>query len=318
MNGSAWAPLPWQQQAWAQLAQARADDRLAHALLVAGPRGVGKRHFVQGMAAALLCESPAADGRACGRCRGCVQHAAGQHPNFLRLEPEEGKRDIAIESVRALIERLTLSSHYGGRKVAVLDPADTLNASGVNALLKTVEEPTAGSHLILVTERLMTLAATLRSRCQILRLGAPPAAQAETWLAQQHPDVPATRRQAYAHAPLRLAETQAEGWAERREAWRRVLVAASDGQAAAAIKGLDRIKKEEAEALLAWLIEETAAALRASVSGSHEPSALGRLGAARLSELSEQAVDGLRALAGNANPQLLVESLMIRLAQRNQ
>src|SRR5436853_7934969 len=127
---SAWSPLPWQRERWQRLLTVIAEQRLAHALLLAGPRGAGKAHFANGLAAFLLCESK--EQRPCGTCRSCVQVAAGSHPNLMRLAPAEDKRDIAIDDIRALLERLQLSSHYGQAKVAIVDPADALNVSGVN------------------------------------------------------------------------------------------------------------------------------------------------------------------------------------------
>ncbi|MBI2383422.1 MAG: hypothetical protein HYV18_05065 [Gammaproteobacteria bacterium] len=310
-----WQPLPWHEGAWRQWIEAQRADRLAHAVLVAGHRGVGKRHFVQGLCTALLCESPGIDGLACGRCRGCVQIAAGLHPNLRRLAPEEGKRDISIDAVRELIERLALSSHYRARKVAVIDPADALNISSVNALLKTIEEPPAGSHLILVTERIMALPATLRSRCRILRFGAPPADAAGRWLAAQFPEVPAERRQAFLRAPLRLADSLDDAWREQREQWRALVDHAAQGRLAVSVKGLEKVRKEEAEGFLAWFVELAAAALRERQRGSAAAGALARVPPRRLSGLLDEAIEGLRRVAGNANPQLLLESLMIRLSQ---
>jgi len=133
-----WAPHAWQQERWAQVRGAHAAGRLAHALLLAGPRGAGKDHFAAGLAGFLLCEAPEAARKPCGDCRSCVQIAAGAHPNLMRLAPAEDKRDIAIDDVRDLLDRLHLSSHYGQAKVAIVSPADALNAGGANALLKTI------------------------------------------------------------------------------------------------------------------------------------------------------------------------------------
>ncbi|HUR41635.1 MAG TPA: DNA polymerase III subunit delta', partial [Verrucomicrobiae bacterium] len=106
---STWSPHAWQVERWQAVLDAIAQDRLGHALLLAGPRGAGKSHFAQGLAGYLLCES-AGPGKPCGQCRGCIQVAAGVHPNLMKLAPAEDKRDIAIDDIRHLLERLQLSS----------------------------------------------------------------------------------------------------------------------------------------------------------------------------------------------------------------
>lgn len=74
--------------AWAQIQSAKANDRLAHALLLTGSAGIGKLAFAEAVAASLLCDQPGACGQACGTCIACTWHASGNHPDFRRLRPE--------------------------------------------------------------------------------------------------------------------------------------------------------------------------------------------------------------------------------------
>ncbi|MGH8456391.1 MAG: hypothetical protein ACRETE_05360 [Stenotrophobium sp.] len=103
-------PLPWQEQLWLRMTSQIPQGRLPHALLFAGPRGVGKRHYARALTAFVLCE--ARSSFACGECRSCKQFAAGQHPNVFhvqrRVDEKTGKekRDISIEQVRELGEQL--------------------------------------------------------------------------------------------------------------------------------------------------------------------------------------------------------------------
>ena len=135
--------LPWHVQPWQRVQDAIRTGQLGHALLLAGPAGVGKRRFAARLAARLMCESPDVDGEACGHCRGCAQTLAGSHPNLNWLQREFNdrkdklKRDISMEQLRRMMESLSLSSHYGRTRVVVIDPADAMNANGVNAVLKT-------------------------------------------------------------------------------------------------------------------------------------------------------------------------------------
>lgn len=335
---SAWQALPWHEARWSSLTAAAAAGRLGHALLLAGPRGVGKGHFARGLAAWLLCEG---EGRPCGACRSCTQLAAGSHPNALWLSTEglycatldasrqeaaiplwlpdkdSRKREIAVDAIRELIARLGLSTHYGQSRLALVDPADALNASGINALLKTIEEPPAGTHVVLVAERWRALPATLRSRCQILRFAPPPASQALAWLKKHHPDAPVATLQALARAPLRAAAQLEADVAATREQWGRALGELLEGRLTPlALAG--KLRREEAQAALEQWQEVATGWLAATLAPGRTtgapppPQARPEL----LEGLLEASLEGLRALEHNAQPTLVVESIMIRLSER--
>ncbi len=175
---------PWLQAPWRRLQERRSGDRLPHALLLAGPSGVGKVLLARELAEALLCTAPRSDGRACGACRACRLINAGSHPDLFRLESVEG-RAIPVEGVRALREVLALRSQYGGWRIAWIATAERMTNAAANALLKTLEEPGPQSLLLLVSDRPDLLPATVRSRCQRLALPIPPRAQALGWLMEQ-------------------------------------------------------------------------------------------------------------------------------------
>ncbi len=181
---------PWLQPAWTSLAARLEGGRLPHALLVAGPAGLGKRVLVDALVRAALCDRREDDGHACGQCRACLLLAAGSHPDRAHVTFElrdDGKprTEIVIEQIRVLSQRLALASQFGGLQVAVIDPADAMNASAANGLLKTLEEPSASTVIVLVADRLSRLPATIRSRCQRIEVGVPPRAEARAWLAAQ-------------------------------------------------------------------------------------------------------------------------------------
>jgi len=177
---------PWLMRAWTRLHEARAADRLPHALLIAGPRGLGKRLLAAHLARALLCRTPGPDGQGCGHCADCRLFEVGNHPDLLRVgpDPEAKSLDIPIAAIRALCEREVLTPSRAARKVVLIDPADRLNTAAANALLKTLEEPPGQSLLCLIAEHPARLPATIRSRCQQLRLAPPPEAEALAWLGQ--------------------------------------------------------------------------------------------------------------------------------------
>ena len=143
--------------------------RLGHAYLFVGPPGVGKHTLARELARSLLCESRSKELQACGKCSGCALVDAGTHPDLFFAARPEDKVDLPIELVRELIEHLSLKPARGGRKVAILDDADDLSDQAANAFLKTLEEPPAGSLLILIggqsPERQFS---TILSRCQVV------------------------------------------------------------------------------------------------------------------------------------------------------
>lgn len=188
---------PWQNELWQHL-HTRAE-RLPHALLLEGARGIGKRDFALAYAQARLCETPAADASACGHCASCHWFAQGSHPDFRLIEPitedeaegEEGapsrkRYEIAIAQIRALADFVNLSSHRGGARVIVLHPAESLNLAASNALLKTLEEPAPNTQFLLVTHQPHAVLPTIKSRAQRLTLPKPAQAVARDWLARNN------------------------------------------------------------------------------------------------------------------------------------
>jgi len=175
------APLPWQAAVWSRIQALLSAERLPHALLLAGPEGIGKAHLAQALAARMLCEQPAA-GTACGNCRGCSFLQAGSHADLLIVGVAEDTRVIKIEQIRKLIEFAGKTPSLGARKVILLGPAEAMNTNSANALLKSLEEPSASTTLLLYSHQAASLPATVRSRCQTLSLGVPPEADSLAWL----------------------------------------------------------------------------------------------------------------------------------------
>ena len=150
--------------------------RLAHAYLLAGVDGIGKRRFALNLAQCLLCDQfddQSLD--ACGQCSGCRQVLAGSHPDLFLITAPEGKRDLPIEAFvgakpqrgkAGLCFELSRKPMLGNRKIAVIDDANLMNEASGNALLKTLEEPPHGSLLLLVCNNADAILPTIRSRCQ--------------------------------------------------------------------------------------------------------------------------------------------------------
>lgn len=208
---------PWQQPQWQHLQQGREQGRLPHALLLTGPEGLGKRHFALQLAHGLLCQQPDPQGEACGQCPRCQLITAGNHPDFFALSPAEGSSVIKIDQIRALIESFSFKSQMGGYKVALIEPAERMNPSAANALLKTLEEPGEATLLILISSTQGRLPATIRSRCQKLAFSSPERALAVEWLRQQgHPQAEVALDLAMG-APLTALAYTDEACMERRQ-----------------------------------------------------------------------------------------------------
>src|SRR3990167_7494558 len=176
--------FPWQKAAWQKLGQQLDTGTLAHAILLVGPKGVGKLEFARALAVRLLCESPV-NGLSCGACKRCLLFVSGTHGDFRMIEPEKVDAAVKIEQVRNLVEFFASSSQQDGKKVAVLVPAEDMTINAANALLKTLEEPPGDSHIILVSHASGRLMPTIRSRCQVYTLNLPDTASALAWLKTQ-------------------------------------------------------------------------------------------------------------------------------------
>lgn len=172
--------VPWLQPTFAQLVARRARGRLHHGLLLAGQAGIGKQQLAMQLAQALLCKQPSAQG-SCGQCQSCHLFAAETHPDFSYLTSE---RQLGVDKVREGIGRLTATAQLNGNKVLCIPAAQTMTEAASNALLKTLEEPTGNTYLILVTDRLARLLPTIVSRCEKHLLQRPDEQTALQWLQQ--------------------------------------------------------------------------------------------------------------------------------------
>ena len=202
--------------------------RLPHALLFHGRPGIGKLRLAQVLAQSLLCENRTKPGLACGVCPACAWFVAGNHPDYRLIQPEalapvdedaesgeiteDGKKKaskwIRITQIRALDDFLNLSSHRSGNRIVLIHPAESMNPSSANALLKSLEEPSAGVIFLLVSHQPSRLLATVRSRCHALALSVPERALSLRWLQAQAGNATAASLAFAGDAPLEAAALQ--------------------------------------------------------------------------------------------------------------
>lgn len=310
-------PLPWHSEQWRQLLQSASRNHLHHALLLGGLPGIGKRQFGQALAHYLLCEQPTEQG-ACGHCRQCGFTRAGTHPDLRWLSPEEGSRQIRVDQVREVVAFLAHTAQQGGYKVCVIYPAERMNTQAANALLKSLEEPSGQTLLMLITDAPSRLLATIRSRCQSVSLATPAAASAEAWLHLQLPEADAVAGllAEFPGQPVRALAHFQSGELGRYQQWDRDWLALMQGAGSAVSVAQDWQQYEPTD-ILQWLSRRLAALVSAQTAGGEPAAGWGvlrdRVPAATLFRLLDQIHTLNQQLSGGANPnkQLALENLLL-------
>lgn len=210
-------------QLWSMLA----TDHLHHAWLFEGPDGVGRRLVAVRLAMAANCEGEGA--RPCGVCGSCRRILLGNHPDVILVEPDPAaaSRTINVARVREVVRQSGMHRFSGRRRFVIIDPAEGMNEAAANALLKTLEEPNAGTHFVLITRHASALLPTIVSRCQRLRFAPVPEPLVQAWLAERgHPAPEVAARLSEGCPGHALAWTE-EAITERADLRRRLLAAVS-------------------------------------------------------------------------------------------
>lgn len=199
---------PWQIAQWRHCLSDMQQDRMPHAILLTGVKGLGQVEFAIQLAKQLLCEQPLDE--PCGQCRQCHLMTGGHHPDYLEVAPEDVGKPIKVDQIRQLISWSSQTPQLAQQQVVVLHPAEAMNEKAANALLKTLEEPMGQVTFILICHQLASTPITIVSRCQQLAFGCRGEEQqaADSWLrtmTDHHPQVDVAFKLALG-APL-LAQT---------------------------------------------------------------------------------------------------------------
>ncbi len=151
------------------------EGTYVHAYLISGASGMGKRTLARLIAQHLLCTG---DKKPCGQCPACIQVREGNHPDVITITPgkpvspdvKAGMSGIPVDEIRHVIGIVGQHTFVGGRRVVIIERAEKMNPSAQNALLKTLEEPLAGTVFLLLSESPELLLPTIVSRCRALKL----------------------------------------------------------------------------------------------------------------------------------------------------
>ena len=174
--------LPWHSVQRDRLIAQLKTGKIPHAFLFSGLEGLGKYQFASFFSSYMMCEKSKFQQMPCGECKQCKLFDSESHPDFKIISPEEGSASIKVDQVRQLVDFFGKSSQQGGRKIALVSPAEALNHNAANALLKTLEEPSHNSVIILISHQPGMLLPTIRSRCQVVDFTKPKTSDSLAWL----------------------------------------------------------------------------------------------------------------------------------------
>ena len=316
----------WLQSRRNQLQEMIRQGRLPHALLLAGPEGIGKQYLADWLAQTLLCERSHEAVVPCGQCNACGWFENDSHPDFLRLGPEEAGKAIKVDQVRQLGASLGMTSHSGGYKIALVKPADAMNVNAANSLLKTLEEPTANTLLVLLTAAPGRLPATIRSRCQRINIERPPESSAIHWLLQQQLEEGVARRCLIMAdgAPYRaLALAGSNSLDQRDNCLDELLAIYSGKQDPLKIAELWARDVDMQRNVMQWWLHWVNSLVRWQRAGIVDPEAevahklqqiVEKVDCRKLFMLSDQLASAMNSLTSGLNRQLMLEGLLIEWA----
>lgn len=216
--------IPWNNELWQGLVERYQGAGLPHASLLLGNEGTGKRPLAFKLAKFLLCQNAdkktVSNSSYCNQCHSCHLMDAGSHPDYFVCDQEAKGKQIKVDAVRQLNEFLSKTPQISACQVVQIYPIEAMNINASNALLKTLEEPSGESYLLLMAERLGSVLPTIRSRTQRINIHPPSTEVALAWLNERMPNT--------STEDLTLALRQCAGGPLKAEIWLREGLLAQD------------------------------------------------------------------------------------------
>lgn len=247
------------------------DGRMAHATLLSGESGIGKKTLARLLAQGLLCRGEGT--RPCGQCRDCKRFLARTHPDALFPVPAPKEKNIKIDALRQVIDALSRHSLEGGNRVILIENAERMTPQAQNCLLKTLEEAEESTFFLLTADVESAILPTIRSRCRVIRMQPWRPERIEKTLLERgvSPDR-AHALSLYCEGSLGRALQMQEDetyWAARELARRSFLSIRRSADLATAA-ALLKDQKDSGDLLLDILEQETRALLYAKLTGSRD------------------------------------------------
>lgn len=324
--------IPWNNHVWQNLMERYRGSGLPHASLFLGNEGTGKRPLAYKLAKFLLCQSTEkqlTDNQIfCDQCHSCKLMDAGSHPDYFICDQEAKGKQIKVDAVRALNEFLAKTPQISACQVVQIYPIEALNINASNALLKTLEEPSGESYLLLMAERLGAVLPTIRSRTQRINIHTPIKSASLAWLSSKLPGTP--------EEDLVQALHQCADGPLKAEAWLRAGLLTQNSAYIGLMQGwlgsqqqLQDISKELSKFELAetinWWIRLSLDIMKLGMGGgaqhlshpqqsqwlSELAATVSRLKLLTLQHKLQEIAGQLAAGKGNYNPSLLIESLLL-------
>jgi DNA polymerase III subunit delta' len=312
------------------LRRALANGKLHHAYRFEGPDGVGKEMAAFALAQALLCERSAGRAEGCGECSACRRAVTlakddpqvPVHPDVILVErglypaatigkDSEEVKDISVHQLRKVVmAKMAFTPHEGRSRLVIIRRAEEMGVSAANTLLKTIEEPPAGTHFVLLTSRGQQLLDTIRSRTQVVRFAPLSDGVLGTILAAKKvPEgvIPLAIEMSGGSASQALEVADPEASQERLafvESVMRALWAADSAPSLAVAAG--RHKDRD-------VMRDRLAALSTAMAREARQSLGDPARARKLSECFSIVLVAMRELDRNASPALLLEAMMLRM-----
>ena len=188
---------PWLISITKQLQNRIETDQLHHGLLFLADQGVGTEVLISQLTKSLVCK----DRNACGNCKACLLYEAHSHPDIREVVSD--KPSIGVDLIRSASEFVNTTSQLLGNKVVLIENIERMTESASNSLLKTLEEPSQNTFLLLTTNKPNQLLATITSRCEKIRLPLPSAEESLAWLSSQtDQNVTAEGLRAFSGSPI--------------------------------------------------------------------------------------------------------------------
>lgn len=241
----------WLQNPWNSWKLQLDHNSFASATLLTGSHGLGIFTLAEQFGRALMCNT--ASSEPCGFCHGCDLMQSGNHPDYHVIKPEKEGKSITVDQIRQCNRIAQESSQLSGYRLFVIEPAEAMNESAANALLKTLEEPPEKCVFILIASKANALLPTIVSRCQQIAIADPQPQAVTAWLTHEvTQEVPAFAAHINGNAPVKTKAFIEQGGVKQYLDLESVFLTAVKGDVAATLQCVKKINEAPIQRLT-WL-----------------------------------------------------------------